>query len=479
MVAENGRDALELIKAHQFDLVILDILMPVMDGYEVCRRLKRDPATAGIPILFLTALTEIESTTKGFEIGAVDYITKPISLPIVRARVMTHIRLKRALEAQEKQNEILRENIRLREDAERITQHDLKTPLSTVISIPSLLMKEGNLNDDQVEMLQMVERSGYRMLELVDSSLDLYKMEVKKYIPQHVPVDLIKILNQIYGELQDPIARKRLSLLTLVRGKPLQARDSFVLEGEEMLYYSMLSNIIKNAAEASPEGKEVTIRLGESTDAPIAVHNWGTIPEEIRSTFFDKYATWGKEGGTGLGTYSAKLIAETLGGSISFESAPESGTTIRIEIQVKQRESGAAPQPHRSEVGRTRLTKAANILIAEDYQVMRSTIKGILRQMGFSSFEEAMDGTSALALLKKAPIDIIISDWNMPNMTGIELLEFVRSTESIKNTPFLLITANNQRDMILEALEKKASDYLIKPFSPDLLKKKISRFVEM
>ena len=317
-VAMDGESALENATAHPPDLVLLDIMMPGIDGYEVCSRLKMDGATKNIPIIFLTAMAEVADEAKGLALGAVDYITKPFMPDLVKARVKNQLQLKRFRDSLEKQNEILKENARLREDVARITRHDLKTPLNAMISIPELLVKYGNLTADQMEMLEMVEESGYRMLEIIDSSLDLYKMERGEYQLRPIPVNVLKMTHQIRGETRGLIQSKTLSVEVTIDGLTPDNSDLFEVLGEELLVYSMLANLIKNAAEASPESGLIRIEFNKvnENEAEIRIQNQGAVPEEIRDRFFEKYATCGKEGGTGLGTYSARLIARSMGGSI-------------------------------------------------------------------------------------------------------------------------------------------------------------------
>jgi two-component system sensor histidine kinase/response regulator len=332
-VARSGENALAISASDlQPDLILLDVMMPGIDGYEVCRRLKADEKTRNIPVIFITAKNEIEDEAKGLEIGAVDYITKPIKPPILLARVKTHLELKKARVDLEKQNEILKENVRLREDVDRITRHDLKNPLSSIIGFPDAIKMAGDLNEEQTEMLDMMEESGYKMLDMINLSLDLYKMETGKYKFAPVPVNLLAVVNKIFKEIKDEIEARKLSTEVLFRGKPANQQDLFLVQGDELLCYSMLSNLIKNAVEASPVGEQVEVAMTSGESAVIGIHNSGSVPLYIRETFFEKYTTSGKSGGTGLGTYSAKLIAQTLGGNIKFDTSDVAGTTITIVL---------------------------------------------------------------------------------------------------------------------------------------------------
>jgi CheY-like chemotaxis protein len=315
------------------DLVLLDIEMPGMDGYEVCRRLTQDPATRDIPVIFITARSSEADETRGLELGAVDYITKPFSPEIARARVRTHLALKAAREKLEQQYEALREAEALKEEVRRITRHDLKAPLTAIIGMPQAMMYDENLTPMQREYCRVIESAGYRMLNMVNMSLDLFKMERGTYELEPRPVELLALIDRITLEVTSTLESGELTLAVRLGDRPVEKGQTFLVRGEELLCYTLLCNLIKNALEASPNGGTVTVTLAEEDpERVIRVHNLGAVPEPIRGTFFDKYATSGKRGGTGLGTYSARLVTEAMGGSIAMETSDDEGTTVTARL---------------------------------------------------------------------------------------------------------------------------------------------------
>ncbi|MBN1841801.1 MAG: response regulator [Deltaproteobacteria bacterium] len=116
-----------------------------------------------------------------------------------------------------------------------------------------------------------------------------------------------------------------------------------------------------------------------------------------------------------------------------------------------------------------------NVLVVDDFATMRRIIKNALKQIGFTKILEADDGTTALAVLKKNEVDLIISDWNMPKMTGLDLLKKVRGEESTKKIPFLMVTAEAQKDNVLQAIQAGVSNYVVKPFTADAIKEKLTQ----
>jgi len=338
IVATDGPLALELAaKSTSPDLILLDVMMPGMDGYEVCRRLKANASTEPIPVIFVTALDDEVDELTGFDLGAVDYITKPISPPIVRKRVSTQLRLRNMQRDLETQNLALQEAARLRDDVERMTHHDLKTPLNAIIGLPQVLTQRRSCGEEEIQMLRAIEQSGLRMLDLINRSLDIYKMEVGSYRLSAQPMDLAPILRASLAEtsITDAAFQKHWTLSR--HGAPLADDDQVWATVEEMLCIPMFNNLLQNAFEASPRGAGVEVDIAEGeAGVEIRITNQGAIPESIRERFFEKYVTVGKPHGTGLGTYSAWLCARTQQGSIRVESLEHNRTQVTVVLPAPQ-----------------------------------------------------------------------------------------------------------------------------------------------
>lgn len=218
----------------------------------------------------------------------------------------------------------------LREDVERMAKHDLKTPLGAVIGLPGEIRRAGPLTRDQGVLLDTIENAGGAMLSLINRSLDLYKMECGTLTLDRTPVDVVEVIERIKGEAQSHIREKGISIGIEIPGA--DNGSSFMVQVDAGLFQSMLSNMLLNALEASPESGSVFITLGRG-DAPfITICNKGEVPSEIRDVFFEKYATSDKASGSGLGTYSARLIARTHGGDISVDTTRSGETSVTITL---------------------------------------------------------------------------------------------------------------------------------------------------
>lgn len=321
-LATRGDKALQLCQTTPPDLVLLDIMMPEMDGFEVCRRLKADPATAYIPVIFLTALDDVQKTVQGLGLGAVDYVTKPMEPEILKARVATALRIAQAQEDLRAQYDLAIQHARLQEEVERITRHDLKNPLAAIIGMATNLLTHGSLDADAGQQIKAIEQAAYAMLDLIDLSNDLMKIELGQYQLTPQTVDLRSLLERVVGECRSAFAAKNVHF----QFDGATAGDSAWVQGEALLLYSMLHNLVKNAAEAVHAGETVALELVVGARCQVRVSNPGQVAPEIAARFFEKYASHGKPHGTGLGTFSARLIAQAHGGSIAMAS--DNGTVV-------------------------------------------------------------------------------------------------------------------------------------------------------
>jgi DNA-binding response OmpR family regulator len=313
-VAINGKKALEIANAFHVDLILLDIMMPQMDGFEVCRQLKANPKTAHIPIIFLSARDGVDDVVGGLKLGAVDYVSKPVDPTILKARLSAHLTLAAAMSDLKRQNELLVENAHLREDVERMTRHDLKSPIAVALHGSQALLAS-ELTDNQRLNARMVEQAAGNALEMINRTLDMYKMEKGHYEPQLESFDLAALLDKVARQIELAFGTSGIEV------RVVRPNDEVVCLGEQLLCYSLFNNALKNAAEASPVNSAITVELAPGYGCVhVVIENPGEVPPAMRERFFDKYAPSDKVGGHGLGTYSIRLMAEVQGGDVAMET---------------------------------------------------------------------------------------------------------------------------------------------------------------
>jgi len=319
MVATSGKKAIEIVNSnyHKIDLILLDIMMPEVDGYQVCKALKSNSKTADIPIIFLTAKTQVSDITKGFALGAVDYITKPLQGDILRARVAAHISNKKYNSALADKIKTLNENAKLREDIEKITQHDLKGPLS------SILFEIDKIADASIG--QSIKHSVNNVLNMINNSLDIFKIEQDTYSFNPIETNLIPM---VIDAINASFATAKQRGITIT-SKGLDTPK--LILAEPLLCLSIFNNLIKNAVEASPENLDIKIEVKETMGfIHFTIENQGVIPLNIRDTLFEKYVSSNHKQGSGFGTYSAKLMTEVQNGTISFHIKDEKSTEFTV-----------------------------------------------------------------------------------------------------------------------------------------------------
>ncbi|WP_051261776.1 two-component system sensor histidine kinase NtrB [Desulfovibrio inopinatus] len=226
---------------------------------------------------------------------------------------------------------------RLNEDVQRVVRHDLKSPLIGIGGFAKLLLKSDNLSDRENEWATMIYDMSKDLLNRLSLSRDIFKMEENTYELAPKPVNLIQVIKSVDLELHEPAEKKNIVRRHLLNTHPMDFNEEFLIDAEEHLIRSMIDNLVKNALEASPANEIVTISVScRNPNVHIDIHNQGTVPEDIRERFFERYVTSGKSGGTGLGTYSAKLIAHAHHGDILFTTSENEGTHVVVTLPLKQ-----------------------------------------------------------------------------------------------------------------------------------------------
>lgn len=221
-----------------------------------------------------------------------------------------------------------KQDAELREHIERIIRHDLRTPAANAIGIARSLLEEDNLTEEQRRLLGLLEHSGHNMLDTLDSSLDLYKIETGQYRCEPVAFDCLSLVRDMIEVMAkwEQFAGIRLNLQE--NGRPGGPDLPCPCLGEPRLLRIALHNLLVNALEASPPGAAVAVALSSDQDCRIEIRNQGAVPREIRDRFFEKFVTQGKPKGTGIGTYSAKMMVKAQGGDIAMRTSEEANETV-------------------------------------------------------------------------------------------------------------------------------------------------------
>lgn len=335
-VANNGELALKIAQSQRPpELILLDISMPGMDGYEVCERLQANKSTRAIPIIFVTANNEARHEAKGFELGAVDFIIKPFNLSIVKARVKTHLELSSARKAVEKKNQELKELNATKDKFFSIIAHDLKGPFNGLIGLTSLMEKPGAMaKTDMHEMCTLVKNASLNLFNLLEDLLTWARIQMGKMEFKPKELNFSRVVT------------KTIDLLSLIaenKGVPLlvEGEKDLSFFADEQMVNAILRNLISNAIKFTNKGGTVKISahsLGENI--LIAVEDEGIgIGEKALEKIFridQSHSTVGTEGekGTGLGLILCKDLVEQNGGKIHAQSKQGKGSTFSVTLPM-------------------------------------------------------------------------------------------------------------------------------------------------
>jgi signal transduction histidine kinase len=332
--AVDGKTALMICTNKPPELILLDIRMPQMDGFEVCRQLKLNEKTRNIPVIFISALDDADDKVRGFEVGAVDYITKPFRSNEVLARVSTHISLFRMHQEIEQVNIKLRTLDQLKSLFIASMSHELRTPLNSIIGFSSILLQgiSGELNPQQKDDVERINRSGKHLLELISDVIDISKIEAGRVEVSPQQVSLQELVQEAVDNIR-PMAQEKAMTIKI----HADAFPQIVTDRKYLL--QCLLNVLSNAVKYSEQG-EVLIHIhNENTHIKIAVEDNGIgISEENITRVFDAFERIEnhmklKAGGTGLGLYlTKKIVTELLQGKIEVKSQENVGSTFSLCI---------------------------------------------------------------------------------------------------------------------------------------------------
>ncbi len=338
-VAKSSLDVGDIIEKEDIQLILMDINIPGINGLELTKLLKSRDDTEKIPIIFVTAYQNSENEIAALDAGAYDFISKPINPVILKKRVHVQRQLDLALREAHQRAELLQENLKLHELVDSMSYHDMKNLLIPLMNLPDLMSLKvrefPSLGEEFTsyleKMLSDMRNASYRVLDMVNRTHDLYLMENGRYELCREQVNCSKLLYEVSGTLRTLLQKKGVSIAITIDNRPTSSFESFFIEGEEYLFHNIFMNLVKNAVEASGQGDEISINM-DRTRKEISFHNSQPVPEEIHKSFFKKFTTFGKQSGTGLGTYIVKVMVELMKGQVSLVSCEKEGTTVTLSF---------------------------------------------------------------------------------------------------------------------------------------------------
>lgn len=346
VTAGGGEEALRRVGETAPDVVLLDVMMPDMDGFEVCRRIRSTPETSWLPVVMVTALQETADRVAALEAGADDFLTKPVDEIEVEARVKSLVRVKRQRDDLEKAYKELQRAESMRDGLSAMLVHDLRTPLSAILGSLETVRMVG-ASEVQLELLDICTRSANRLLSIVNNLLDVSKMESGQMKLVRTPIEIPRLVEDSLDQLAPPENGKRITRHEREVELQLEIADDLpMITADYDLICRVLVNLIGNAIRFEPRRGVVKLTVNSEESTPGAllfgVHDNGPgVAPEDQERIFEKFgqvesSRQGRKFSTGLGLTFCQLAILAHGGRIWVESTPGAGCTFYFTVPLEE-----------------------------------------------------------------------------------------------------------------------------------------------
>ncbi len=480
----SGEEALEWSESRQFDLILLDIMMPGMSGFDVCKRLKESPKNKDIPVIFLTGKTDADDIIKGFELGAVDYVTKPFNKIELLIRVETHLKLKYSMEQYRLAKDQAEGANRAKSEFLANMSHDIRTPLNAINGFSELLAAIVS-ETKQKSYVDTIMTAGKSLLFLINDILDLARIEAGRETIQYKPVNPQRLFMEIEQIFKRKIKVKNLQLLIDI---DTHLPTSLLLD--ETRLRQILLNIVGNAVKFTEQGH---IKLAakpipnpneqSKTDLIISVEDTGIgISEQYQAKLFTAFQHQPAQpnacfDGSGLGlTISNKLI-EMMNGKLQFESNAGSGTVFEITLHNVEISSEKEPDIKEILFDLNNITfDQGKILVVDDVEFNRRLLNELLSKINLNVLT-AENGHEALLLAEEYQPNVILMDIRMPVMDGFEATKRLKKNPNTKKLPVIALSASAKADDLSAQKEVAFDGYLSKPVDINKLLNILSNYL--
>ncbi|MCL2708366.1 MAG: response regulator [Defluviitaleaceae bacterium] len=477
-MAKDGAQALRHAAEFAPDLILLDIVMPGMSGYEVLSELKKSEKTRNIPVIFITGLDTDEDETKGLELGADDYISKPFNEAIVRLRIKNQLKIVNQMRLII-EKEIAEKSSRAKSEFLSRMSHELRTPLNAIIGMTALAQNADDISAKD-NFLNKSAAASQDLLKLVEDVLDISDLSDGNFLLAN---------DEFYfaGLMQNELERAKRSTegkrQTLICEMDPTIPETLVGDGKRLA--QVIGNLLSNAGKFTPEHGTIQVSAqyaafdNERATLRIDVRDNGVgIPWDKRELIFSAFeqADGGsarKFGGAGTGLHLSKIIVEKMDGKIWLESEPGKGSVFSFTFKARIRLPNAEAETPATFAGNT-------MLLADDVEINREIIMALFEDTQMQ-FECAENGIEAVELFKTAPAkyDIVLMDINMPGMDGVEATRHIRSLGASEGrvVPIIAVTANTSPEDVAGYLSAGMTDCLVKPLDFEKIMRLVSRYV--
>ena len=491
--AKSGNEALGLMLEYNFSLVLMDVQMPEMDGFETAEIMRSNERTKQIPIIFVTAISkERKNVFRGYQTGAVDYLYKPLDIEMLRSKIKAFIdffKQKHVLELTTKELEnTIKELNGAKLIAEEATiakssflasmSHEIRTPLNGIIGLAELSLMDDDLSEIQFERIVDIKNSGESLLEIINEILDISKIEADKIELEEVEFSIRELIEKIVRLLSVKLFRDKLEFICNISPS---LPDIFI--GDPLRIRQILINLLGNAIKFTEKGKvSINISAKEISDNNLNVHfsisdtGMGIAKEKINH-LFELYSQAGREttrkhGGTGLGLTISKRLVEMLGGQIGAESEIGEGSIFKFNLPLKKGKQKTEPW----KIDLNKKNEEINILIVNSCEESAIALNDIFTEWKINS-DIAYKSEEAINLIKLSEksgkkYDVIMLDYYIDSDDGLNIKEKINKLLSKDNSAAIVLMVPDKS--IIESKEFSMSEIkhiITKPVLQNNLKK--------
>jgi signal transduction histidine kinase len=474
VVAQDGEEALKRAQYAHPGLILLDVIMPGIDGFETCRRLKSLEETRGIPVIFMTGVADAEAKVTGFKVGGVDYVTKPLQPEEVLARVTTHLRLRELTEDLERKvreqtmelqvaNERLRDADRRKDEFLSMLSHELRNPLAAIACSVHILNHADPQSEPAKRAVMIVGRQTKHLTRLIDDLLDVTRVARGKMELYRELVDLRELVRRTGDDFRVMMDSRGIEFLTEM------PREGIWIDGDPTRLAQVVGNLLQNAAKFTEPGGRVSLALDALHGhhvAEIRVRDTGVgIEPEVLAHLFEPFVQGSRslartQGGLGLGLTLVKGLTELHGGTVRVESpGPVRGSefVVRLPLVPSNRAQDAPDRSVRP------LAHSHRVLVVDDNRDAAESMAELVKTFGHVC-EVTYDGPSALANIRTNPPDVVLCDIGLPGMSGYEVARALRAGGS--GIRLIAVSGYARPEDIKRAAESGFDGHVAKPPDP-------------
>lgn len=490
-VAEDGLIAMEALRKGDFDVALVDLDMPNLNGFELMEEMARDPRLIGVPVVVITGRDDMEAIDLAFAAGATSFVVKPINWRLITHQLAYVLRNSRSEAAIRQARAAAEAASRAKSVFLANMSHEIRTPLNGVIGLAGALGRT-ELSGEQFEMVSLIRQSGQTLERFLTDILDVSKIEAGKLSLQVETFDLHEAMEAAVHLMQAAANEKSLNF-SLTFGT--NARGLF--KGDAVRIRQIVSNLASNAVKFTKEG-EVAVQVeviependGDAATLIIKVSDTGIgFDSEARARLFHRFeqadgSITRQFGGTGLGLSICKALTEMMEGTISVMSVPNQGSTFMVKLPLSRSISLDASD-NLSETPSATVTPAATdeiepsrllrILLAEDHPTNQRVVAMILQPYGVD-LTVVENGVKALEAFEAGNFDVVLMDMQMPEMDGLKATQAIRVLEltaQLPRTPIAMLSANAMNEHVEQALDAGCDVHIAKPVTPESLIKGI------